>query len=82
MTQKALKFLDKKGINYKFHDYKVSGIDRATLQRWLKIIPLKLLLNSRSTTFRGFTEKEIATSPNTKVIIMGGKNTPGIFDTK
>lgn len=30
--KKARTFLDKKGVAYDFHDYKVSGIDRAKLE--------------------------------------------------
>ena len=32
--KKARTWLDSHGVEYAFHDYKVSGIDRATLEQW------------------------------------------------
>ena len=33
---KARAWLDKHGVDYAFHDYKVAGIDREWLERWSK----------------------------------------------
>jgi arsenate reductase len=59
-TQKAIKWLVAKKINYLFHNYKESGIDKATLEIWLKYFPIDKLINTKSTTYRGLTEKEKA----------------------
>lgn len=56
--QKAFKWLDAKKIKYAFHDYKVSGIDKATLELWLQHFPTDKLVNTKSTTYRGLTDKE------------------------
>jgi arsenate reductase len=64
MTQKARKFLDKNKVEYEIHDYKESGINAGTLKRWLKHIPLSTLLNSKSTTYRSFTEAQKAACKN------------------
>ena len=50
--QKARAWLDAAGVAYDFHDYKVSGIDRATLEKWVKTVGWEVLLNRAGTTFR------------------------------
>jgi arsenate reductase (glutaredoxin) len=60
MMQKAFKWLDAKGIKYRFHDYRVDGLDAATVEHWLKYLPLDKVLNSRSTTFRELSEADKA----------------------
>ena len=34
--KKARAWLEAKGIDYRFHDYKSEGIDKTTLERWVK----------------------------------------------
>lgn len=58
--QKAFKWLDAKGITYQFHNYKESGIDKATIEKWLNHLPLEKLVNSKGTTFRNLTDEEKA----------------------
>jgi arsenate reductase (glutaredoxin) len=50
--KKARAWLDAKGVAYDFHDYKVLGIDRATLEKWAKAVGWETLLNRAGTTFR------------------------------
>jgi hypothetical protein len=56
--KKARAWLDSHSIDYVFHDYKVSGIDRATLARWSKAVGWEVLLNRAGTTFRKLSEFE------------------------
>lgn len=64
--KKARAWLDKKGVAYDFHDYKVVGIDRSRLESWAGKVGWEPLLNRAGTTFRklpdedkeGFTEKK------------------------
>ena len=58
--RKAFKWLDAKRMKYAFHDYKESGIDKATLEVWLKHFPTDKLINTKSTTYRAFTDEEKA----------------------
>lgn len=58
--QKAFKWLDAHKIKYTFHDYKEQGIDKATLGLWLKHFATDKLINTKSTTWRGFTDEEKA----------------------
>ena len=56
--KKARAFLDKRGLDYKFHDYKVSGIERAKLEGWAKKAGWETLLNRGGTTFRKLPDKD------------------------
>ena len=64
--KKARAWLEGHKVPYAFHDYKVSGIDKATLEGWAKKVGWEILLNRAGTTFRklpdadkeGLTEKK------------------------
>ena len=50
--KKARAWLDKRGVDYTFHDYKAEGIDKAHLEKWAKDAGWETLLNRAGTTFR------------------------------
>jgi arsenate reductase len=50
--KKARNWLQSQKIAHDFHDYKVAGIDKATLERWVKKVGWQVLINRRGTTFR------------------------------
>ncbi len=50
--KKARAWLDAHGVAYGFHDYKVSGIDRAHLEAWVAEHGWETILNRAGTTFR------------------------------
>src|SRR5688572_7233838 len=50
--KKARSWLEAHGVACEFHDYKVSGVDRATLERWVQTVGWEVLLNRAGTTFR------------------------------
>jgi arsenate reductase len=54
--KKARTWLEAHDVAYEFHDYKVSGIDRATLEKWAQIVGWEVLLNRAGTTFRKLPE--------------------------
>jgi arsenate reductase (glutaredoxin) len=54
--KKARAWLDAHDLAYDFHDYKVAGIDRATLERWSQAVGWEVLLNRTGTTFRKLPE--------------------------
>ncbi len=56
--KKARAFLDKKGVAYDFHDYKIKGVERAKLEGWAKKAGWEILLNKAGTTFRKLPDKE------------------------
>jgi len=56
--KRARAWLDEHGVRYELHDYKVAGIDRATLERWCRDVGWQTLLNRSGTTFRKLPEGE------------------------
>jgi arsenate reductase len=56
--KKARAWLDKHGVDYVFHDYKVAGIERAKLERWVGKAGWEVLLNRAGTTFRKLPDKD------------------------
>jgi len=55
---KARKWLEDRGKAYAFHDYKTAGIDRATLEGWVKEHGWEVILNRAGTTFRKLDEAD------------------------
>ncbi len=56
--KKARAWLDKRGVDYAFHDYKTAGIERAQLEEWSKRVGWEVLLNRAGTTFRKLPDKD------------------------
>jgi arsenate reductase len=56
--KKARTWLDKHRVDYTFHDYKLSGIEKDQLERWSKKAGWETLLNRAGTTFRKLPEKD------------------------
>ncbi len=56
--KKARAWLDGHRIEYVFHDYKTSGIERKQLEHWCKALGWEILLNRAGTTFRKLPERD------------------------
>ena len=56
--KKARDWLDGHGVAYGFHDYKVAGINPATLEGWAGKVGWEVLLNKNGTTFRKLPEAD------------------------
>jgi arsenate reductase (glutaredoxin) len=50
--KKARRWLEAHKIAHGFHDYKTTGIDKSTLEGWVKKVGWQVLLNRAGTTFR------------------------------
>jgi arsenate reductase (glutaredoxin) len=50
--KKARTWLEAHKVAHQFHDYKVSGIDKPTLEGWAKKADWEVLLNRAGTTFK------------------------------
>lgn len=50
--KKARHWLETRGVDYEFHDYKTAGLDRVRLERWCRELGWDTLLNRAGTTFR------------------------------
>ena len=55
--KKARKWLDEAGIDYRFHDHRVDGLEPARLDSWLNQLGWEALLNTRGTSFRALPEE-------------------------
>ncbi|HSC75926.1 MAG TPA: ArsC family reductase [Pseudomonadales bacterium] len=56
--KKARVWLDERGMTYDFHDYKSSGVERASLERWCNEHGWEKILNRAGTTFRQLDEAQ------------------------
>lgn len=68
--KKARAWLDKHGIEYKFHDYKTAGIERERLERWSNKLGWEILLNRAGTTFRKLPDKDKQVADARKAIAL------------
>jgi Spx/MgsR family transcriptional regulator len=50
--KKARTWLEAQRLEYEFHDYKKSGIERGKLESWIRAVGWETLLNRAGTTFR------------------------------
>lgn len=57
-VQKVLLYLNEHNINYTFHDFKKSGIDATTVEKWCTTLGWETLVNKKGTTWRKLTEEE------------------------
>jgi len=55
--KKARSWLEGHGVDHTFHDYKASGIDKASLERWVKEHGWETVLNRAGTTFRALPDE-------------------------
>ena len=56
--KKARAWLEERGVDYAFHDYKVSGINREHVEAWIKAVGWETVLNRAGTTFRKLPEAD------------------------
>jgi Spx/MgsR family transcriptional regulator len=52
MVKKARTWLEARGLEYAFHDYKKEGADPEKLREWVTAESWETVLNRRGTTFR------------------------------
>lgn len=56
-VKKARAWLEGRGIEYDFHDYKKQGVDRAKLEAWVRDHGWEAVLNRSGMTFRKLDPK-------------------------
>lgn len=59
-VKRARKWLEARGLDYSFHDYRKEGADPARLKAWIAAAGLDKVLNKRGTTYRKLGEAERA----------------------
>ena len=62
--KKARRWLEAHQIDYRFHDYRVDGLDADLLQQFIAELGWEALLNTRGTTWRKLDESLRATITN------------------
>jgi Spx/MgsR family transcriptional regulator len=55
-VKKARRWLDERGIDHRFHDYRVDGLNQAMLAEFIAGLGWEALLNTRGTTWRRLDE--------------------------
>jgi Spx/MgsR family transcriptional regulator len=73
-VRKARRYLDTRGVHYTFVDFDENAPDTTLLLRWLEKIPLKSLLNTRSTTYRELKLKTRNPNDDEKIVLMAQHN--------
>jgi len=68
--KKARAWLDANGIDYRFHDYKTEGIDKKTLENWVRDLGWETVLNRAGTTFRKLPEQSRESLNTSKAIAL------------
>ena len=69
-VKKARTWLEGKGIDYAFHDYKKEGADADRLADWCDAAGWEALLNTRGTTFRRLSDADKADIDRDKAIAL------------
>ena len=54
--RKALKWLSAEGVEHTFHDFRVDGLEAASVTRWANAVGWEKLLNRRGTTWRNLSD--------------------------
>ncbi len=58
--KKARDWLEGRRVAYGFHDYKTMGVERSTLEAWVRKVGWETLLNRSGTTFRKLPDADKA----------------------
>lgn len=69
-VKKARAWLDAAGVAYDFHDFKVRGIDAASVAGWVAALGWEVVLNRAGTTFRGLPEADKAAIDADKAVAL------------
>jgi Spx/MgsR family transcriptional regulator len=54
-VRKARRWLEQHGIDYHYHDLREDGLDAAQVNDWLAQVGSEVLINRRSTTWKGLS---------------------------
>lgn len=76
--KKAMKWLDKNGIAYDFHNYKKDGIDKNALEHALEQHGLNVVINKRGTTWQQLSD-HVKDSVNESNIIALAEQNPSLL---
>ena len=67
-VKKALQWMKANKLTYTFHDFRTQGVNSSKLKLWTSKVGWDILLNKKSTTWRGLSNEEQSVSTNTQAI--------------
>lgn len=56
-VKRARTWLEERGVDYQFHDYKKEGVTKTKLTNWCKQVGWEVLVNKKGTTWRSLSEE-------------------------
>ena len=65
-VKKALKWLEREGIDYRFHDFRKDGLDENLVDHFLTRLDYSALINTRGTTWRKLSDEQKSNMDATK----------------
>ena len=71
-VKKAKAWLEQRGVDYRFHDFRKDGLAPGLLDRWLASVSWEHLLNKRGTTWRKLppAEQNVSDATGAKSLMM------------
>jgi arsenate reductase (glutaredoxin) len=69
-VKKARAWLERQGVGFRFHDFRADGLDRKSLEAWVKQLGWEKVLNKASTTFRDLPDKKKVGLDETRAIAL------------
>ncbi len=69
-VKKARDWLDAEGIDYRFHDFKLEGLDAATAEGWIRALGRDVVINRRGTTWRKLTPAQQAIGSDAEAAVL------------
>ena len=67
-VKKARRWLEDHGIDYQFHDFRQDGIEYKQISEWVEKCGWEAIVNKRSTTWRGLSDKDKNIKSNQQAI--------------
>ena len=57
-VKKALRWLDDAGVEYRFHDFRVDGLDSDKVEGWIEAEGWETVINRRSTSWKALPQEQ------------------------
>ncbi|MES2070781.1 MAG: ArsC family reductase [Pseudomonadota bacterium] len=78
-VKKARTWLQEQQVEFAFHDFKKHGLERSTVEQWLRHVSLDLLINRKGTTWRALSDEQKASAADTDAAIELMLTSPSII---
>ena len=63
-VKKARDWLQEQNVDFIFHNFKKDGLDRDTIEAWLTLVGLDVLINRKGTTWRALSDEQKVSCAN------------------